>query len=82
MPTMARPRDLRDGLAIVDCVHNTELSVPVKEDQLFFVMSEDVHKKFGVDYDEGEMLIYSPKFEPQFSCMWIAQTIDFDFFEA
>lgn len=81
MTTFARARITDEDLPIVDCIHNTELSVPVVDDQLFFVMSEEIHKKFGVDYELGEMLIYSPKFESDLSCMWIAQTIDFDFFE-
>ena len=81
MTTFARARLNDYDLPIVDCVYNTDLSVPVKDDQLFFVMSEEVHQKFGVDYDNGEMLIYSPLFEKEMSCMWVAQTIDFDFFE-
>lgn len=81
MTTFARARITDESLPIVDCVYNTDLSVPVKDDQLFFVMSEEVHEKFGVDYDLGEMLIYSPRFEEDLHCMWIAQTIDFDFIE-
>ena len=79
MTTIARPR--LDEIPLVECVHNRELMVPIKEDQLFFVMSEDVNKKFGIDYDLGEMLIYSPKFEEHLACLWVAQTIDFDFLD-
>jgi hypothetical protein len=47
----------------------------------YFVLSEEIREKFDIDYDLGEMLIYSPHFEPNMSCMWVAQTIDFDFTE-
>lgn len=79
MTTLARPR--LDDIPLVECIHNRELMVPVKDDQLFFVMSEEIHEKFGIVYDHGEMLIYSPKFEQDYSCMWVAQTIDFDFLD-
>lgn len=79
MTTFAKARINDHDLPIVDCVYNTDLSVPVKDDQLFFVMSEEIHRKFGVDPDLGEILIYSPKFESELSCMWIGQSIDFDF---
>lgn len=81
MTTFARARIDDDSLPIVECIYNRELMVPVKTDQLFFVMSEEIHDKFGIVYDHGEMLIYSPTFEEDYHCMWVAQTIDFDFFE-
>ena len=81
MTTFARARITDYDLPIVDCVYNTDLSVPVKDDQLFFVMSEEVHQKFGIDSKHGEMLIYSPKFEEELSCMWIALQSDFELFE-
>lgn len=81
MTTFARPRLDEDEIPLVECIHNRELMVPVKDDQLFFVMSEEVHEKFDIDYDLGEMLIYSPRFEEDLGCMWVAQTIDFDFLE-
>ena len=81
MTTFARARITDHELPIVDCVYNRELSVPIKDDQLFFVMSEEVNKKFDVDSKYGEMLIYSPLFEKELSCMWVALQSDFDFLE-
>jgi len=81
MTTFARARFEDDSLPIVECIYNRDLMVPVKTDQLFFVMSEEIHDKYEVDYNLGEMLIYSPKFEEDYGCMWVAQTIDFEFFE-
>jgi hypothetical protein len=83
MTLLAKPRiEDPDEVIGVECVFNRERTADVDKDQLFFVLSEDVRKKFDIDYDLGEMLIYSPYFEPALSCMWVAQTIDFDFVEA
>lgn len=75
-----RGREL-DLPAMVECVYNRDLMVPVDTDELFFAMSKDVHEKFGVEFGKGEVLIYSPKFEPELTCMWIAQSADFDVLE-
>lgn len=79
MTTFAKARITDEDVPLVECVYNRDLMVPVLDDQLFFVMSEEIHEKFGIDYDCGEMLIYSPRFESDMTCMWVAQTIDFDF---
>lgn len=81
MTTFARARIDEDSLPIVECIYNRELMVPVKTDQMFFVMSEDVHNKFGVRSDLGEVLIYSPLFEEDYQCMWVGLSVDFDMFE-
>lgn len=82
MTTFAKLRAPEEGLAAVECIYNRDLDRYIDPDLLYFVMSEEVHEKFGVDYDLGEMLIYSPKFATDLGCMWVAQTIDFDFIEA
>lgn len=81
MTTFAKLRGPEEGLAMVECIHNRDLERPVDTDRLYIVLEEEVRQKYGIDYDLGEMLIYSPQFEPELSCMWVAQTIDFDFFE-
>jgi len=79
----AKPRiDDPDELIGVECISNRELHALVDNTHLFFVMSQEIHEKYGINSDLGEMLIYSPHFEPELSCMWVAQTIDFDFVEA
>jgi hypothetical protein len=80
MTTFARAR-IDDSLPIVECIYNRELMVPVKTDQLFFVMSEEVHEKFDVRSDLGEVLIYSPVFEEDYGCMWVGLSIDFEFLQ-
>lgn len=82
MTLLAKARLDPDEAIEVECIFNRELTSNIDSDQLFIVLSEDVRKKYDIDYDLGEMLIYSPYFEPELSCMWVAQTIDFDFVEA
>lgn len=82
MATFAMLREPEDGECMVECIYNRELEAEVPADMRFFVLSEEVHNKFGIDYDNGEMLIYSPEFMKDLSCAWVAQTIDFDFEEA
>ncbi len=82
MTLLAKARLDPDESIEVECIFNRELTSNVDSDQLFIVLSEDVRKKYDIDYDLGEMLIYSPYFEPELSCMWVAQTTDFDFVEA
>jgi hypothetical protein len=81
MTTFAKLRAPEWGTAVVECIHNRELERPVDPELTYFVLSEEIREKFNIDYDLGEMLIYSPSFEPDMSCMWVAQTIDFDFTE-
>ena len=81
MTLFARPRLDEDGAISVECVYNRDLHAYISKDEMFFVLGEDVRKKFDIDYDLGEMLIYSPFFEPELTSMWVAQTIDFDFVE-
>lgn len=81
MTTFVRARIEDDLLPIVECIYNRDLMVPVKTDQLFFVMNEEIHEKFGVRSDLGEVLIYSPTFETDYQCMWVGLSIDFDFIE-
>lgn len=80
MTTFARLREPEWGEAMVECIHNRAIERPVSTD-LFIVLEQEVRDKFGIRYDQGEMLIYNPKFEAEMSCMWVAQTIDFDFME-
>lgn len=81
MTTFAKLRDAERGEASVDCAHNREIEASVDPDLTYIVMPEDVNKRYGIDYDnDGEMLIYSPDFMTEYSCLWVAQTIDFDFF--
>lgn len=79
MTVMARLRDTELGNAVAECIYNRELEVEIDGGAYFFVLSPEVHEKFGIDYDKGEMLIYRPGFQPQYGCCWVAQTIDFDF---
>lgn len=82
MHTFARLRDPERGSASLECAHNRELEADLEDTQLFIVLSEDAHRKFNVDYDNaGEVLIYSPHFMKEYSCAWVGQTIDFDFFD-
>jgi hypothetical protein len=85
MASFAKLREPEKGNAYVECVHNRDIEHEASGDFLFFVMSDEVNKKFGIDYDnDGEMLIYHPDFgHPDMGddrCLWVAQTIDFDFF--
>lgn len=81
MTTFARLREPEAGIALVECSANRQMEKAVDPELLYFVLSEEVHEKLDVDYGDGEMLIYSPKFETELSCAWVAQTSDFDFFE-
>ena len=81
MTTFAKLREPEIGEAFAECVYNRDLEAEVDPTIRFMVMSEEVHDKFKVDFDDGEMLIYSPDFRKDLSCMWIVQTIDFDFTE-
>ena len=81
MTTFAKLREPEIGDAFVECIYNRQMEKAVDPKLTFFVLSEEAHEKFGIEYDNGEMLIYSPKFESDLSCAWVAQTIDFDFFE-
>jgi hypothetical protein len=80
MATFARAIT-EDGPVILDCAYNTELSVPLDDDQLFFVLSKEAHEKFDLSFGKGEVLIYSPKFETSLSCPWVGQAVDFEFIE-
>lgn len=84
MISFATMREPEKGNALVECIHNRELEHEVNPKLRYFVMSDDVNEKFGIDYDnDGEMLIYHPDFgHPDMGddrCLWVAQTIDFDF---
>ncbi len=81
MTTFARARLDGPYLPMVECIHNRELMVPVKDRQLFFVMSEEIHEKFEVRSDLCEVLIDSPTFEEHYSCMWVGLSIDFNFID-
>jgi len=84
MISFARVREPEKGNPFCECIHNRELEHEVNPELTYFVMSDDVHEKWGIDYENGEMLIYSPDFgHPDHGddrCLWVAQTIDFDFF--
>lgn len=75
-------RDPMEGSPELECIYNREITSYIgKDDQRFIVMSEELHEKYDVDYDAGEVLLYAPDFRPDMSCMWVGQTIDFDFSE-
>lgn len=63
----------------VECVHNRELTTTIQQDMLFYVLSDDFDAKFGIDKSLGEIAIYSPKFEVDLSCAWVAQASDFEY---
>lgn len=79
----ARVREPETGEVWCACAHNRDLEYHVDPNLTYFVMSDEVNAKYDVDYEDGEMLIYSPDFgHPDHGddrCLWIAQTIDFDF---
>lgn len=87
MPTLARLNNPSHGVANIELAHNRDIDTYVETaDLAFFVLGEDAHKKHGVNYDHGEMLIYSPRFKPEIQgidldhpTVWVAQTVDFDF---
>lgn len=66
-----------DGSIEVECIHNRELIRTVDSKQLFFAFGEDFNKKFGIDSRAGELAVYSPTFEEEFGCAWVAQASDF-----
>jgi hypothetical protein len=83
MVTFAVVREPDQGNPTCECAHNRDIELEVDPSLTYFVMSDDVNEKYGIDYDDGEMLIYSPDFgHPDHGddrCLWVAQTIDFDF---
>jgi hypothetical protein len=81
MTTFAKVREPEMGNVMAECIANRDLEVELDPTLRYIVMSEEVHDKFKVDYDSGEMLIYSPYFRKDLSCMWVVLTIDFDFTE-
>jgi hypothetical protein len=79
MTTFAKLREPEWGEAMVECIHNRALEEIVDPALTYIVLGEHVRQSFGINYDQGEMLIYSPHFRDDLGCMWVAQTIDFDF---
>lgn len=87
MPTLARLSNPSHGVANVELAHNREIDTYVETAAIgFFVLNQEAHKQHGVEYDNGEMLIYSPRFQPKIQgikldqpTVWVAQTIDFEF---
>ena len=86
MPTFARLNSAEMGEASLECAHNRELEVSIGDpDILFFVLGGDTAKKYGVEEDLGEVLLYSPKFVPKTetgldkATIWVGQSIDFDY---
>ena len=74
-------RKLHDEAVEVECIHNRELTRPVSDNHLFFLMGEEFDKKFGIDKRAGEVAIYSPSFEEEFGCAWVGQASDFQIME-
>jgi len=66
-----------DGPVEVECIHNRELVKTVDTSQLFFAFGEDFNKKFDIDTRAGELAVYSPTFEEELGCAWVAQASDF-----
>ena len=87
MPSLARLSNAELGEASLECAHNREIETFIGDPKMpFLVLSEDAHQKLGVDYDNGEVLIYSPHFKPEVegynldnAVPWIAQSIDLEF---
>lgn len=87
MPTLVRLSTRTNAPAELRMAHNQEITEWLTTaDDAFFVLSEDTHKKFKVPYDEGEILIYSPRFNPKvyfdaepMPTVWVAQADDFEF---
>lgn len=82
MTTFAKLREPEWGTAVGECVYNRDLEADIDPTLTYIVLGEHVRKQFDIDYDLGEMLIYNPEFEKDLSCMWVVQTIDFDFFDS
>lgn len=78
----ARLRAQEDGGASVTCLSNPDLEATVDtSEHLFIVIDGSIAEEQGIAYDGGLILIYSPDFTPDdLSAVWIAQSIDFDFF--
>lgn len=68
---------LDDGPVEVECIHNRDLVRTVDNKQLFFAFGEDFNKKFDIDSSIGELAVYSPDFETDLGCAWVAQASDF-----
>jgi hypothetical protein len=81
MATFAKLRAPEEGLASVECIYNRDLEELVDGNLLFHVLSDEVCEKHDIDTQLGEILIYNPSFRSDMSCSWVAQSIDFDFFE-
>lgn len=86
MPTLARLNNPSHGAASVELAHNREIDAWIDNaDIAFFVLSGEVAKKYGVEEDLGEVLIYSPRFQPNVETgidhptVWVGQSIDFDY---
>ena len=56
MISFARVREPEKGNPFCECIHNRELEHEVNPELTYFVMSDDVHEKWGIDYELGEML--------------------------
>ena len=82
-PGFAIMREPEKGNAWCECAHNRDIEYEVDPNLRYFVMSQEVNDKYGIEYDSGEMLIYHPDFghpnHGEDRCLWVAQTIDFDF---
>lgn len=76
MTTFARPK----STAVLECIHNRDLESQAGTD-LLFIRTADAEWKFDVDNRVGEVMLYSPKFEPDLSCAWVGYEHDFEFFE-
>ena len=80
MTTFAVLRDPEVGATSLECIYNRTLTSDLDDGNMkFIVMSERVHELYEVDSDYGEVLLYSPHYRPDLSCMWVGQSIDFDY---
>lgn len=86
MPTLARLNNPSHGAASLEMAHNRDIDTWVDSaDIAFFVLSGEVAKKYGVEEDLGEVLLYSPRFVPNTEAnldrptTWVGQSIDFDY---
>lgn len=77
----ARMRPQDDDIAMLECIYNRDFERMANPELLYIVLSDEISMKYGIDTELGELLVYSPHFEPELGCMWVAQSIDFDFLD-
>lgn len=71
---------LRTGLesSVLECLHNREFEVVLKDQELFFEIAIDPVKHPDLD-SRFEVLLYSKTFMPDTGCAWVGLIEDFEY---